>query len=131
MNEKIFEGGSPVQEAGTFHPRTFFGFALADSMFGGDCLISRRVLSVEEAKNMVEAAIPCINPSHAATINAMRGHYGIDMIIPETPPQVKLNKGDSLIVMAVRGLPRLTDRHEYTEDEIVQATFEFTYYTVI
>lgn len=38
--------------------------------------------------------------------------------------------GDSVVVMGVRGLPRLTDRHEYSEEEVAQATFEFHEYTV-
>lgn len=111
--------------------KVYFGFALADSMFSGDCEIKRKILSVEQAKIMVEAATPCINPSHAATIDAMRGRYGIDVKIPDAPPQVCLASGDSLVVMAVRGLPRLTDRHEYSEEEIAQATFQFTQYNVV
>lgn len=72
----------------------------------------------------------CCNPSHKATIDAMKARFGIDVPIPETPPRVVLGSGDSVIVMGVRGLPRLTDRHEYTEDEIASATFTFAMYTV-
>ena len=111
--------------------KVYFGFALADSMFSGDCKIERSILSVEESKDLIETAIPCINPSHTATIDAMRGRYGIDVKIPESPPQVCLAEGDSLVVMAVRGLPRLTDRHEYTDDEVAKATFQFTRYNVV
>jgi hypothetical protein len=32
--------------------------------------------------------------------------------------------------MGVRGLPRLTDRHEYTLTEIESAIFVFAYYAV-
>lgn len=39
-------------------------------------------------------------------------------------------QGDCEIVMGVRGLPRLTDRHEYTDEEIAEATFSFSIYTV-
>lgn len=111
--------------------KVYFGFALADSMFVGDCKIERKTLSVEQAKDIVESAIPCLNPSHAATINAMKGRFGINIEIPGAPPQISLGIGDSAIVMGVRGLPRLTDRHEYGEDEIAQATFQFTQYTVV
>jgi len=111
--------------------KTFFGFALADSMFRGYCQITRRVLSVEEVKDRIAQGVEsCCNPSHSATINAMRERFGIDVPIPETPPRVVLWIGDSMIVMGVRGLPRLTDRHEYTEEEIAQATFSFAMYTV-
>lgn len=110
----------------------YFGFALADSMFKGNCTIHRSVLTPDEVHAMVEAGelTPCLNPSHQATIEAMRQRYGIDILIPETPPRVEVGAGDSVVVMGVRGLPRLTDRHEYTEEEIAQATFSFAEYSV-
>ena len=111
--------------------KVYFGFALADSMFAENCEISRRVLSVEEVKSLVAQGIEsCCNPSHVATIGAMRSRFGIDVPIPETPPRVQLGRGDSVIVMGVRGLPRLTDRHEYNEEEIASATFSFSLYLV-
>lgn len=111
---------------------TFFGFALADSMFANDCAITRTAISVEKVKDMAENGelVPCLNPSHAATIAAMRERFGIEVEIPETPPKVELSFGDSIVVMGVRGLPRLTDRHEYTEEEINAATFTFSKYTL-
>lgn len=112
---------------------TYFGFALADSMFTGDQLIHRRPIGVEEVKKLAEAGelTPCLNPSHRATIDAMRQRFGIEVEIPEVPPRVALNPGDSIVVMGVRGLPRLTDRHEYTEEEIASATFTFSEYSVL
>ena len=109
----------------------YFGFALADSMFAGNCDIRRTVLTTEEVKAMEKEFTPCLNPSHGATIGAMRARFGIDVAIPETPPKVSLETGDSIVVMGVRGLPRLTDRHEYTEEEIAAATFSFSEYTVL
>lgn len=111
---------------------TFFGFALADSMFQGDCTITRESVEPATVQAWAEAGelSPCLNPSHAATINAMRSRYGIDVEIPETPARVSLGSGDRVVVMGVRGLPRLTDRHEYTEGEIASATFHFSVYTV-
>lgn len=112
--------------------KVFFGFALADGMFSGDCNISRKELSVDQVKNLVEAGVePCLNPSHKATIDAMVARFGIEVPIPEVPPRVSLEVGDSVVVMGVRGLPRLTDRHEYSEEEIAKATFSFSIYTVL
>lgn len=113
--------------------KRFFGFALADSMFTGDVTISRRVLTPEQVREMARDGVltPCLNPSHQATIDAARERFGIEVAIPETPPRVALESGDSVIVMGVRGLPRLTDRHEYTEEEIASATFSFSEYTVV
>ncbi|MEI6863947.1 MAG: hypothetical protein WCK46_01045 [Candidatus Adlerbacteria bacterium] len=109
----------------------FFGFALADSMFSGEATIRRRKLTVEKVAERVKAWVePCLNPSHAATIAAMRDKFGLDVGIPATPPRVVLGSGDSVIVMGVRGLPRLTDRHEYTAEEVAKASFEFHEYSV-
>lgn len=110
---------------------TFFGFALADSMFAGDCVIERRTISVEEVREAIARGVEsCCNPSHGATIAAMRERFGLDVSIPAAPPRVVLRPGDGVIVMGVRGLPRLTDRHEYTTEEIAQATFSFSLYSV-
>ena len=43
---------------------------------------------------------------------------------------VALAAGDVLLVLSVTGLPRLTDRHEYTEAEITGASFRFGLWTV-
>ena len=116
----------------------FFGFALADSMFD-DGIITRRTIDMSDDSDeleslLVDAAssgdfVSCCNPSHVATIDALASRYGIGVSIPDTPPRVKLADGDRIIVMGVRGLPRLTDRHEYTDAEIAAATFSFTLYT--
>ena len=111
--------------------KKYFGFALADSMFAGNCDIHRQALTADEVKAMAGELTPCLNPSHQATIAAMRQRYGIEVEIPDTPPKVVLKPGDSIVVMGVRGLPRLTDRHEYTEEEIAQATFSFSEYTIV
>ena len=111
--------------------KTFFGFALADSMFSGDCQIVRRKLTVEQVEvEVANGVIPCCNPSHSATIHAMQSRFGIEVEIPAEPPRVELQVGDAVIVMGVRGLPRLTDRHEYSHEEVAQATFEFHEYSV-
>ncbi len=113
--------------------KIFFGFALADSMFKGNCTISRKSIDVNMVRRLAEEGklTPCLNPSHKATIDAMNGKFGISIAIPDAPPKVSLDACDSVIVMGVRGLPRLTDRHEYTEDEIAAASFTFSIYTVL
>ncbi len=111
--------------------KTFFGFAIADSMFPAECGIKKITIIAEQAKALVQQGIEsCLNPSHVATISAAKQRYGIVVAIPEKPPQVTLSHGDKMIVMSVRGLPRLTDRHEYTEEEVAKATFAFSVYTV-
>lgn len=116
--------------------KMFFGFALAAGMFDGDGNIAFKQLAPEQAVQAIESAKAdgslaiCLNPSHQATIQAMESRYGIEVPIPETAPLVKLAAGDSLIVMGVRGLPRLdATRHEYTEEEIAKAAFQFSVFT--
>ena len=113
--------------------KVYFGFAVADSMFSGDVEISRSMLDAEAVKLLVrQGVVPCINPSHIPTIRAMRDKFGLDIPIPERAPQVSLDVGDRLIVMGVRGLPRLdATRHEYTEQEIDSATFSFSIWEVL
>ena len=109
----------------------YFGFAVADSMFPAECNIKKEAFDPYLGSLNIESAVSCCNPSHAATIAAANSRFGLELQIPEKPPQVSLNSGDSIIVMGVRGLPRLTDRHEYTEEEIQGASFVFSRYTVI
>jgi hypothetical protein len=110
---------------------TFFGFGIAPSMFPVDCVITRKGLTPEAAKALVEqGVVPCLNPSHKATIDAMKGKFDIEVPIPDKAPAVALNPGDSVIVMGVRGLPRLEGRHEYTDEEVARATFDFSVFTV-
>lgn len=121
--------------------KLYFGFALADSMFAEDCEIVRKSLGGDASLvnkllqnpaevDCDEVAI-CLNPSHQATIVAMNTRYGIHVAIPDVAPKVELRSGDSLIVMGVRGLPRLdATRHEYTQAEVDSADFSFTIYTV-
>ena len=111
---------------------TFFGFGLAPSMFDGDGTLEFRQLSADQARELLAEATAegtlqsCLNPSHVATIEAMRSRYGIDVPVPEKALFANLAAGDSLVTMGVRGLPRLENRHEYTEEEVGGATFTFT-----
>lgn len=112
--------------------KIYFGFALADGMFKGNVIIRREVLDVDAVRSFVSGGvIPCLNPSRTATIAAMHERFDIDVAIPEGPPKVMLETNDAVIVMSVRGLPRLVDRHEYTSEEIASATFSFAMYTVV
>jgi len=111
---------------------TYFGFAIADGMFPARCTVSRRALHLDEVKDYIEVGVvPCLNPSHKPTIEALRSRYGIEVQVPERAPRVSLQNGDSVVVMSVRGLPRLEGRHEYTDEEIQGAEFVFGLWTVV
>ena len=108
----------------------YVGFAISDSMFDGDVAISRRRLSPGEAKPLISSAVPCVNPSHTSTIDALKRRYDVEIAVPQTAPVIKLKLGDRLVVIGVRGLPRLEGRHEYTQHEIEAADFGFSLWEV-
>jgi hypothetical protein len=108
----------------------FFGFAIADSMFSGCHEITREQITAETARNLAPSCQSCCNASHSATLAAAEARFGI-VIAAQGAPQVSLSPGDSIVVMSVRGLPRLdASRHEYSEAEIASATFAFSRWTV-
>ncbi len=110
---------------------TYFGFAIADAMLPETCTIHRIPLTVEQARKLIDqGVVSCFNPGHEATISAMRARFGISLPTPESASSIQISTGDRLIVMSVRGLPRLVGRHEYTKDEISSATFSFGLYTI-
>jgi hypothetical protein len=121
--------------------KIYIGLAVADSMFPETCHVDRRPCPLPLAMKLLRPpteegdtseVINCCNSSHAATLTALKVRYDIDLAptIPATPPKVALVSGDVLVVLSVRGLPRLTDRHEYTPAEIEAATFSFGLWTV-
>ena len=110
--------------------KTYFGFAIADSMLPAECVVKKESY-VPSYSGEIEAAINCCNSTHTETIKVANIRYGFELKVPEKPPSVSLGVGDSIIVMGVRGLPRLTDNRHYTEEEIASATFAFSKYTVV
>ena len=121
--------------------KLYFGFGLSDAMFEGDLEVTRKDLKQDgdyvsyllnnPRSSWAEETVICLNPSHKATIDAMVSRHGIAGIeIPLEAVRVQLESGDSLLVMSPRGLPRLPYRHEYTEEEVANATFNFAMWTV-
>lgn len=111
--------------------RVYFGFAFSASMLpAGTVIMVKYDLTVEQVREALPSCELCVNPSHKATLNAARIRFGLEIEIPERPVNVALKQGDSIIVMQVTGLPRLTDRHEYTEEEIGRASFSFVQITL-
>ncbi len=111
--------------------KTYFGFGIAPSMFPADCTIRKQTLTVEQAKEVIaEGVVPCLNPSHKASIDAMQTRFGISVEIPQKAPSVVVQCGEQALVMGVTGLPRLENRHEYTAQEVAGAKFTFALFTV-
>lgn len=109
--------------------KRFVGLAMSSTMFRGDCLISRKVLSADEAKQVLSGeVVSCFNPSHSATIEALRARFGIEVEIPETAPKVTLEPGDSLLVLSARFSRRLSEGERYSPEEVDSANFEFVEY---
>lgn len=108
----------------------YFGFAIADSMLPSGFLISKRSVPIDELKERIDSFTSCVNPSHQATIDAIRERYDLNIPVPESAPTISLSLGDSLAVMSVRGLPR-GEHREWTREEIERATFECSEYQVV
>ncbi len=110
---------------------TYFGFGIAPSMFPPSCTIRKQTLTVEQAKEVIDAGVvSCLNPSHKASIDVMRTRFGISVEIPPKAPSVVVQNGERALVMGVGGLPRLENRHEYTPEEVAGAKFSFALFTV-
>lgn len=140
--------------------KVYFGFAVADGMFPADCEVTRKALSLDDVKVLLAVkaedklslhsatqgrvanlgnnrfvaiegeVISCCNSSHEATVVALKQRFGLDVAMPATPPQINLQSGDSIIVMSVRGLKRLTESRHYSEEEVKAASFVFGLWTV-
>lgn len=114
--------------------KTYFSFAISDQMFSDGVSIHRNVMSAELVRGLIEEkddVVFAVNPSHVATLCVARDKFGIDVKVPTTAPKISLKAGDTLIIMQVRGLPRLGgDRHEYTQGEIDSASFTFAAWSV-
>lgn len=110
---------------------TYVGLALADGMFSEEATASRRPLTVDEARSMVEAGvISACNPSHALTLAALRDKHGIAVPVPEKAPFVKLAPGDQLIVLSARFPRRLAEGEVWSAEDVDKAEFKFGLWTV-
>ena len=111
----------------------YFGFAIADGMFPVEATVTRRpVAACDVAAVLAAGYTSCCNPQHRSTLAAAKARFGLDITVPEKAPLVSLKPGDSVMVMSVRGLPRLEEnRHEYTTTEIEKASFVFGLWTVV
>lgn len=109
---------------------TYFGFAFSASMLSTDCLLAVSTTTPEQVFCM-DKVVSVLNKSHSATIGAIKSRFGLEFDIPEVPPKVELKPGDTMIVAQVMGLPRLVDRHEYTQEEVDNCTIVFKQFYVL
>lgn len=116
----------------SFEPKIYFGLAIASSMFSNGQIIKKDNFPLtSENVALIEGAINLCNASHTATLEALYIRYGLKLVTPKTPPKVHLSNGDRLIIAEVQGLQRLTDRHQYTQQEIDNAVISFVEYQIL
>jgi hypothetical protein len=114
--------------------KAYLGLAISDSMFPAKCKVMRTPVTEEYIRELIREGelISVINPSHKATILALELRLGIKIPIPDKPPVVQLQPGDSFIVMSIRGLPRREGgKAEYTAEEVSRSEFEFGVWSFI
>lgn len=96
-------------------------------MFNGRALIQREPLTEHDLRSILSGGvISCLNKSHPATLRALKTRCKIDLPIPEFPPRISLEIGDSIVLITLRGLPRHTKSYQYTDGEVARATFSFS-----
>ena len=111
---------------------TFVGLAIADGMFPETAAATRRPLTVEEAKGLIEAGVAsCCNPSHKLTLDALNTKHGIVVPVPEKAPFVSLKAGDKVIVLSARFPRRLAEGEIWTTEDVEKAMFKFGLWEVI
>ncbi|MEL7037266.1 MAG: hypothetical protein AAFO04_16820 [Cyanobacteria bacterium J06592_8] len=104
---------------------TYAGFAFSLQMKTTKVALFK-VTTIEsnpENWELIKNSIPVFNKGHIATIKAIKTRFYVDLSIPETPPSITLNADDIIYVIQVKGLARLVDRKEYTNEEIANASF--------
>ena len=105
---------------------TFIGLAIADSMFGTTASITRRELTVEDVKSVLDEGVTsCCNPSHSLTLDALKQKHGIEVPVPEKAPFAKLTNGDRIVVLSARFPRRLNEGEVWTEEDVQKAEFKF------
>ena len=114
--------------------KVYIGFNLGDSMFDGtQSLILRKQLTFQDVQEYRRNGVTSVvNASHKNTIAEIERRYHISLPFPDTPTRVRLQKGDALIVISSRGLPRKKGNVvEYTPEELRQAEFSFSIYILL
>jgi hypothetical protein len=120
------------RKEGCYMARTFVGLALSSTMFQEECLVVRMPLNLLRVQRLLmDEVVSCVNPSHQATLDALRERFGIEIPIPETAPKVTLEPGDTLVTLSARFSRRLAEGEKYSAEEVAAATFEFVAYAVI
>jgi len=114
---------------------TYIGLAFFAGMLpAGTVEMVKEDLSLEQVQEAIrQGVVSCFNPSHTASIDALREKHGIEVEIPETPTRISLESGNAIIVLQIRGLLRLSDERreqynspgEYTPEEVNSASFSF------
>jgi hypothetical protein len=104
--------------------KLYIGLSFSASMLSGRGNLDFQQVKLEDVKTFVynkTLYISCVNPSHKASLDALKIRYGIEIPIPEKAPKIMLESGDTMIVLQINGLPRET--REFTAEEVAKATF--------
>ena len=107
---------------------TYIGLALSAQMVSGTGRLAFEQVPIDQIK--VDGLVSCANPSHKASLEALKTRYGIDIPVSDKAPKVSLvNVGDAIIVLQITGLPRET--REFTTEEVAKAGFSAMKFTIV
>jgi len=107
--------------------KKYLGLTIANSIFPPTCVIKKEQANIDEIKNSLNEIIICINVAYKWVLEAFVKKFKISLTVPQNNPQPSLTQGDTIYVLSVKGL---SEKGEYTEEEINKATFELFKYTV-
>ena len=112
--------------------RVFFSIGLKNSMFGthSDSLSASGISWPEVEKYVNDGLVYYLDESDRPAVDALNSKYGTSIEIPKTRPDVCVEGGDTIIVAEACGLPKLSKRRKYTDDEIDAVSFLFRKYMV-
>ena len=107
--------------------------AVSDSMFADEYNIVRREkITSEKVRGLVNrSVVSCVHMAHEAAMGVLKRKVGVEIEVLKEPLLVTLEPFDEVVVVEVRDLPLLVGRIDYTREEIAQATFTFSLYTVL
>ncbi len=108
---------------------TYLSLAISDTMFPANATLAKQALQPGDVPPYLAGIVSALNPSHAATLDAIKRRYGFDLPIPATAPKVALVHGDALLVIQAN-LPRLAEGQVHSDETVAKAPISFSLYTV-
>jgi len=94
-------------------------FPVAGEIYMEECTPAQVSIAIRR-----RGAVSAANPSHKATLDAIKRKYNIEIPVEEKPPKVKLQDKDELIIVQAH-LPRLAEGEVHSDETVREAKITF------